>query len=229
LKLPFSTYQIALFLALLFHISGAIGILFTPYKDWFIQHTPLNLLLMAGLLIWTQSDKNLAFYLFAVIAFVTGMLTEMIGVNTGILFGDYAYGNVMGIKLFGVPLLIGIQWFVTVFASGIIITRVKNALLARTPETAALMSKPLQITTIVVDGATLATFFDYVMEPVAVKLGFWQWHSAEIPLLNYLCWFVISALLLMLFHFFKFNKANHFAVHLFIIQLLFFLALRILL
>jgi putative membrane protein len=229
LKYTITKYQIALFVALLFHASGAIGILFTPYKDWFVQNTTFNLLLMAGLLIWTQSERNAAFFYFALIAFATGMITEIIGVNTGLLFGDYAYGSIMGVKLMSVPLLIGVQWFVTVFASGVIISKIKNALLAKTPEGGQLMRKSLQTATIVIDGALLATFFDFVMEPVAVKLGFWQWNNHVIPLYNYFCWFVISALLLLAFNAFRFNKANHFAVHLFIIQLLFFLSLRILL
>jgi uncharacterized membrane protein len=63
-----------------------------------------------------STSKNSAFYIFAVAAFATGMLTEMIGINTGYLFGNYQYSNVMGYKLLGVPLLIGVQWFVTVFA-----------------------------------------------------------------------------------------------------------------
>jgi len=50
----FDLQDIALFIVLLFHVSGAIGILFTPYKDWFIQNTPLNLLIMAVLLIVTH-------------------------------------------------------------------------------------------------------------------------------------------------------------------------------
>ena len=39
-----------LFLALLFHGTGVLGILFTPYKDWFVSSTPLVLLFMFLLL-----------------------------------------------------------------------------------------------------------------------------------------------------------------------------------
>ena len=64
--------NIALFIVLLFHISGAIGILFTSYKDWFIQNTPLNLLLMALLLIITQKQKDRSFFLFLIITYIAG-------------------------------------------------------------------------------------------------------------------------------------------------------------
>src|SRR5689334_22296373 len=109
--------NIALFLALLFHGCGAIGILFTSYKQWFINNTPVNLLLMAGLLMFTQKQKNIFFYAFVVLCFFTGLITEITGANTGLLFGRYEYGNVLGIKIFGVPLLIGVNWFIAVFCS----------------------------------------------------------------------------------------------------------------
>ena len=88
------------------------------------------------------------------------------------------------------------------------------------------MPARLAAASLVIDGALLATFFDWIMEPVAMKLGFWQWRNNDITFYNYFCWFMISALLLLLFRRFSFARPNHFAVHLFIIQALFFLTLR---
>lgn len=80
---------------------------------------------------------------------------------------------------------------------------------------------------IIIDGATLAVMFDWLMEPVAVKLGYWQWlGNGEIPFYNYICWFVISVLLLIVFQFSQFPKQNKFAVNLLLIQAMFFLLLR---
>ena len=42
------------------------------------------------------------------------MLTEAIGVNTGLLFGTYEYGANLGFKIFGVPLIIGVNWTVLI-------------------------------------------------------------------------------------------------------------------
>lgn len=53
--------RIPLFLALLFHIVGVIGILFTPYKDWFINNTPLTLILMGVLLAASQERLEKGF------------------------------------------------------------------------------------------------------------------------------------------------------------------------
>ena len=218
--------NIALFIAVLFHVSGAIGILFTSYKEWFISNTPLNLLLMAALLLFTQREKNISYYFFIVLCFVTGMLTEAIGVNTGNLFGDYQYGEVLGKKVFGVPLLIGINWFVIMFCAGTIVQQLSEWIFAKmSPETQP--SSKVKLFSFITDAAMLATFFDWIMEPPAQQLGYWKWlPNGEIPVYNYLCWFLISAALLTVFRFLKFDKHNQFAVHLFIIQLLFFWVLQ---
>ena len=224
--MTFSRQNIATFLAILFHVTGLIGILVTPYKDWFIQNTAFTLFLMAILVIWNQSQKNYHFFGFLLIAFMIGFGTETIGVNTGHLFGNYQYGSVMGAKLNGVPLLIGLNWFVIIFCSASTMVQLQEWISKKLEKTGAEISPTMANLSLIIDGALLATFFDWVMEPVAIKLGFWQWKNNEIPFYNYLCWFIISALLLMVYRWCSFSKPNYFAVHLLIIQLLFFYALR---
>ena len=216
----------ATYIALLFHISGMIGICFSAYKDWFIQYTPLNILLMTVLLVWTESKKTGLFFLFIGICYLVGMGVEMIGVNTAKLFGHYVYGSVMGKKLNGVPLLIGLNWFIIIFCSASVIQQFHKWLILRLKEASPPIGNRWLYISIIIDGASLAVFFDWIMEPVAIKLGFWQWTNGEIPMYNYICWFIISTILLMIFRLFPFQRINQFAVHLFIIQLLFFLALR---
>ena len=221
--------NIAIFIALLFHICGVIGILFTPYKDWFVQNTALNLVIMAGLLIFTQPKINIYFLLFIAIAISVGLLVEIIGVNTGALFGTYEYGNVMGFKVFKVPILVGVQWFVIVYCCGVIMQFVNNWAHQKIIDLGAENDKTEKVKSIslIIDAALLATLFDFVMEPVAHQLGFWQWKNNDIPFFNYTCWFFISGLLLLVLNRLPFSKLNPFAIHLFIIQLLFFLTLRI--
>jgi putative membrane protein len=86
--------------------------------------------------------------------------------------------------------------------------------------------KSIKAISVIIDGATIAVFLDWIMEPVAVKLGYWQWKTEVIPFYNYLCWFIISMGLLTVFHFCNFNKQNKFAIHLLLIQAMFFLLLR---
>jgi len=181
---------------------------------------------MAALLIWTQPEKNVGFVSFAAVAFITGMAAETIGVNTGKLFGEYKYGTVLGIKFNGVPWLIGINWFIIVFCSGSVMVQMQQWFSKKFEKEGSVLSPFIAGISLVIDGALLATFFDWVMEPVVIKLGFWQWQSSNIPFYNYLCWFIISGMLLVVYRWCSFSKPNYFAVHLLIIQLLFFLALR---
>jgi bisanhydrobacterioruberin hydratase len=219
--------RIATALALLFHICGAAGILLDIYKDFFIGATPFNLLLMFALLLWTQRSPGIHFWLFTGIAVLTGIGVEIAGVNTGLLFGQYSYGTVLGYKWMGVPLLIGINWFIAMYCCGITIHTFLQRVIRAAAVDTAVPAKTIKALSVMVDGATLAVFFDWVMEPVAVKLGFWQWGgNGSIPAFNYVCWFGISLLLLGCFHFLRFNKSNKFAVHLLLIQLMFFLILR---
>lgn len=214
-------------IALLFHGFGALGIITNTYKDFFIGATPLNLLLMGGLLVATQPQRNRAFGLFVGICIITGIAVEVIGVNTGWLFGQYTYGKVLGYQWKGVPLLIGINWFIAMYCCGVTIHTLLRKLIAKMSDDLGVSSKKIQALSVVVDGASLAVFFDWIIEPVAIKLGFWTWGgSGAIPMFNYVCWFGISLLLLACFYFFNFGKSNKFAVHLLLIQILFFLLLR---
>ncbi len=218
--------DIALVIALMFHVSGCIG-MFTSYRQWFINSTPLNLAIVFALVLFTQKNKNKGFYQFLFICFITGMLTEMIGVNSGLLFGHYQYGAKLGPKLYQVPFLIGTNWFVIMYCSGIATHILHQKIEAKYIEHGRLIPEQVLLFSFIIDAALLATFFDWVMEPVAIKFTFWSWAgNGSIPLYNYLCWFVISGLLTVAFRLLTFDKENHFAVHLLLIQLLFFGVLR---
>lgn len=216
----------AVAIALLFHVSGALGMIVGYYSNWFVQMTPVNLLLMFGLLLITHSDYSKAFWRFLFLAFSTGMITEIIGVNTGKLFGSYQYSKVLGPGIGGVPFLIGINWFLVVWCSAQCVLLLHQQVLKRIGPNRGQVSATWLRISLVVDGALLATFFDWVLEPAAVKLGYWTWLQSSIPIFNYVCWFLISGLLIGVFQFFGFRRINQFAVHLFIIQILFFLAIR---
>ena len=222
----FTKFEIATAIAVLFHSIGLIGLLFFD-KAFFLAATPFNLLLSFVLLIWTQTDKNSSFFLFVAACFIIGIVVEVIGVNTGFLFGDYTYGNVLGPEIKNVPVLIGINWFLIIYCCGISINTLLMKAINRIAADTGKTPMAIKALSVIIDGATLAVFFDWLMEPVAVKLGYWVWNGdGAIPMFNYICWFVVSLLLLMVFHFAKFNKQNKFAVNLLLIQLMFFLLLR---
>lgn len=90
-----------------FHITAVIGVTL-GFKDWFISKTPITLTLMFISLIIYYPIKQIRYWLIGFILFAGGFIAEWIGVHYGILFGDYHYGNNLGFKLDGIPLMIGL-------------------------------------------------------------------------------------------------------------------------
>jgi putative membrane protein len=92
----------------LVHFFGIIGVYFLP--DWFLPATPLVILVSAIVVILRyekyRQSRIVAFIVIALLAF----FIEVYGVQTGNLFGTYTYGNNLGWKLFGVPIIIGVNW-----------------------------------------------------------------------------------------------------------------------
>jgi bisanhydrobacterioruberin hydratase len=214
----------AVFLAFLFHISGAIGMA-SDYRDWFIKMTPVNLVLMSLLAILTAPVKGKSLFWFIALCFVTGIITEMVGVNTGLLFGDYTYGLAMGQKLLGVPYLIGVLWFVTVYSAGNVTQYIFKFIGGQINHKAYLV-----IFSKIVFAALITTVYDYVLEPAALSLGYWTWYPAnEVPIFNYWCWFFISGFLLTPYFIYNHlsDKVNIFAVVLFFVQFAFFVSVSI--
>ncbi|MEX0635677.1 MAG: carotenoid biosynthesis protein, partial [Ferruginibacter sp.] len=114
----YSKHQIATAIAILFHSIGLFGMIFFRSTD-FVLTTPLNLLLMASLLFFTHENKNKAFISFFVICVVVGIGVEIVGTSTGLLFGNYKYGKVLGPTIAEVPYMIGINWFIMMYCFGV--------------------------------------------------------------------------------------------------------------
>ncbi len=128
------------------------------------------------------------------------------------LFGDYTYSDVLGVKLDGVPLIIGVNWFLLVYSTGILMkrARVRSAIIR------------------VILGALLLVLLDAFIEPVAVRYNYWRWDHDIIPFENYASWFLVSAVMLAIFELFKFKKQSVVAPVFLLVQFLFFIILWIL-
>lgn len=196
---PFKSREsIATFISLLFHVSGFIAIALF-HSQLFIQLTPLNLLISCGLLIWTQQKRTLGFWLFFIAVFLIGFTAEYIGIHTQLLFGNYSYGPVLGPQWRGVPFLIGINWFSVIYCTGIAMSMLQHRIFSK-PEAQEMLppyAKYWLTISLVADAAILTVLYDWILEPVAVLLGFWQWDKGEIPIGNYWGWFFVSALALL--------------------------------
>lgn len=221
---PVNKTLFATTLAIAMHLAGAIGTLI-GLEELFATLTPFNLLVMFGLLIWTLPEKSPRLFIFIVIASLTGFFSEMVGVKTGALFGNYAYSNMLGWKINDVPVLISINWFIVVYGSAMLAIQLRQLVANYIPFPGkAIYSKWIGLS-LVIDGALIATMFDWIMEPAAVKLGFWSWEGGQIPLLNYISWFLLSVFLLAIFSRLKL-KPHAFAANLLLIQTAFFLLVR---
>ncbi|MFP4556231.1 MAG: carotenoid biosynthesis protein [Bacteroidales bacterium] len=141
---------------------------------------------------------------------IVGWLAEAVGTNTGVVFGDYAYGPSLGPKIWGTPFTMVVNWMISVY---LIVMVIK--------------SKIINIWRLGFAGASLMVIYDILLEPVAIRLNMWSWGTETPPLQNYIAWFVISFPLVMLLGKFVRNAYNPLALLLFVCQLLFFAALNI--
>ena len=151
--------------------------------------------------------KNL---LFLFIAFCIGFSAEVIGVKTGILFGDYSYGTNLGYKFSGVPIVIGLLWGVLAVGSASFVAQFP-ILKKQAPFVAALLMLGV----------------DYIMEPVAIASGFWSWNGAAVPLWNYICWFGIAWILQIILKRGMFLESNKVFNLVFLLIILFFSLLNL--
>ncbi len=169
--------------------------------------TPINLLISLAVAMYFD-EQELKFKLsFAFPVFLLGYGIEVIGVQTGAIFGEYAYGDILGFKLWDTPPMIGVNWVLLCFSSGYFI----NSLL---PDLPYILKAAL--------AAGLLVILDIIIEPVAIEWGMWTWAAADVPHQNYLAWWIIGFfMMLIFFHFFQ-KGTNKVAAALLIIQIIFF-------
>jgi len=196
--------NISIFLIWLFSISAIVGI-YLGYVNWFIPKTPLNLILGAVLLFYNLPLNTLRKVMVWLVAFAVGMLVEIIGVQTGDIFGNYYYGDNLGLKLQGVPYLIGVNWAVLTFITASISHR---------------LSKKFWVAAIL--GAGLMVGLDFLLEPLAGVFDFWYFENNEVPPQNFIAWFVIAFLLQVFIKKILSIQDIDFSFHLFLSQVIFF-------
>lgn len=183
-----SRLLIAKVVIIVLHGVGIVGLSIPEYQDWFLQLTPLQLLSSLFILLFFHRGWNDAFPIFAAASFWLGFGSEIIGIHTGYLFGDYVYGPTLGPKLWDVPIIIGVNWFILSYSTGVLFRKIPNDYYAA------------------ILGAVAMTAIDYIIEPVAVELDMWAWKWEEIPLSNYAGWFGVSFLIHLIWRKANFDK-----------------------
>lgn len=195
-------------LLVVFFSVGVAGTAMVLTRDLFISLTPLALLLcLAVLLAWHRSDHTGKDGLIFGAIFLAGFLVETAGVNTGKIFGNYAYGGGLGIKIFNTPLLIGVNWVILTYSTAIITDKIPAPRVLRIPMASALM-----------------VLYDLIMEQVAPAMRMWNFENG-IPLKNYVAWFVLALIFHSAIHIAGLRFSNRIAAFIFVIQGIFFLIL----
>lgn len=152
-------------------LSAAFGI------NRLLPLVPL-ILIAVGIIVFAYCgpSRSLKYWLVLASIGVVGFVAELIGVRTGLLFGDYAYGDVLGPKLAGTPLLLILLWSYVCMSAYVIASPLK----------------PVMRRLIV--AGLVAVLFDVMLEPFAIKTGLWYWSDGYPGLYNYVCWFVLAFL-----------------------------------
>ena len=199
--------NISLLILVIFHFIGLLLFYFDPSSS---NLSWLNLLITTALVFSAESKSSKTILGWLLIIFL-GLFIEIIGVNTGLLFGEYSYGKSLGFKVFDVPLVIGFNWICIIVA------------------TSSLSEKLIKQNRVVnsIFAGILATLIDFLIEPVAIQFDMWSWRTGEIPLFNYFCWFLFSTLFSFIYFSLRKEK-NKLGVPLAIIWTVFFITLQFL-
>ena len=164
------------------YVVGLIGILLPVTRSLFLSLTP-HMLFFNFIIVYLEEGRWVTRNILAIlliIAFSFG--AEYLGVNYGYLFGNYNYGSFLGFKYYQVPLIIPLTWTMLSIAARSLVNLVTNKYVI-----AAFLT------------AIVITAYDFLLELVAVRFGWWYWDNGDIPIFNYVCWFILSFVFQLLF------------------------------
>ncbi|MCA9882042.1 MAG: carotenoid biosynthesis protein [Anaerolineae bacterium] len=117
-----------------------------------------------------------------------GWTAEFMGHRTGFPFGSYHYTDALQPQIGGVPLLIPVAWFMLLPSAWVMAQLIIG-------ERDTLFK---QITFVAISALAL-TAWDLFLDPQMVGWGFWVWDQPGvyfgIPLVNYLGWLLVSAII----------------------------------
>lgn len=207
------SYQnLAILVLIILYLVGIVGMALPIHPD-FALLTPVNLLISLGLVLFFHSEWNQKTYLFLLLSYCIGFGAELVGVQTGLLFGDYHYGPVLGPKIMGTPLMIGINWILLAYSTGVLVNRFllgKNIILKA------------------VAGASLMVLLDIFIEPIAIQYDFWTWTDRLTPpMQNFVGWWIVAFFVHLIFQWLLPKTQNKVGLALLALQFIFFFTLNL--
>ncbi len=131
------------------------------------------------------------------LSFIIAFTAEALGVNFGLVFGNYYYTKMLGVSLFGVPLLAALAWEPIVYAAFCISDMLSPRLASVSPlfkhKTAPIWAAAI--------GALATTAWDMMIDPIAVSQGWWVWVGGGpyvpyvangVPIQNFMGWLGVA-------------------------------------
>lgn len=195
---------------IILHVVGVAGYLIPATTELFLILTPANLIISALALAVYQEQNTARFFIVSGAIALAGYLIEVLGVKTGVIFGEYSYLTTLGFKVADVPLLIGINWIILVIGTSEVSARVFKGFAARATFAAMLMM-----------------LMDVLIEPVAIAYQYWEWEDSQVPIQNYMAWFAVALVFQLVYNKMIPNTKNSVAIYLIIAQMLYFGGLNI--
>jgi bisanhydrobacterioruberin hydratase len=180
---PHTSLSKAVWFLGLLHAVGFVG--FQLNVGHFERLVPLHLIVTFIVWLGSGEPSSIARYNWLLVCGLVGFGCEVVGVTAGVLFGNYTYGETLGPKLLGVPIIMGINWALLTELAHDVSARILLRRRASNVVHAAL-------------GACLLVILDVIMEPFAIRYDLWDWEGQQVPLWNYACWWLVSFALLLL-------------------------------
>lgn len=202
-----------LFLAIMLFLfgSGLVAHAVPSLYPFTLYTTDIFLVSINGVLLYFvfQKNKDQRLLYWAVLTYIGTFILEALGVATGKIFGVYHYGDTMLVQFLAVPLVIALNWTVLILG-------VNNLLLK--------LKWPSWVLAIL--SGVLIAFYDYFIEPVAIRLDYWQWADDVIPLQNYIAWAVIAFVFSWPLHHWKLRFTNPLLTAYLVVQFIYFILLN---
>lgn len=190
----------------IFYAVGFAGFVIPVTTPLFQELIPYSIILSFLVILIFDNEKNYkAKYLAFLVIYIFSFVIEAIGVNYKFIFGDYTYGESLGIKIFSTPLIIGINWLFITYLSSSIFENIKINVVWK----------------IFLSSITMV-IYDLVLEGAAPKLNMWYWENNSVPLKNYIAWFILAFVFNTIIKLFNISTKNKIAPILLLTQFVFF-------
>ncbi|APH05957.1 carotenoid biosynthesis protein [Bacillus weihaiensis] len=171
-------------LFVLWYVIGVVLLTFDlipPYLEW----ANVVFLVLAGTIggiYFTHTFGRKMGFSISIFVILFSIAAEHLGVEYGLLFGDYYYTSDFGPQILGVPVAIGFAWLL-VIAGTHAITKV---IIGET-----------RFLSFTIVASLLTVLIDLIIDPVAFEVKhYWVWNAESfyynVPMSNFIGWFVVG-------------------------------------